>query len=184
MGGTTWVYIFLGLYIIYCFYWGMKGYFTEKTSSGYAIAGRSIPFFAFLLAAHGRIVFRLDLYRAPGADLAGRVGLCLCLFLRADHPDYRNLFFQTDLAARETLRVYHARRHVCLLLQHRIRPLAGGADCRTVCHDLLGRSVDGICGPFPHHHRSAGGLRCGFHGIHRVVLCMHRWTQGQHLGRG
>jgi Na+/proline symporter len=41
----------LGLYIIYCFYWGLKGYFTEKTSSGYSIAGRSIPFFAFLLAA-------------------------------------------------------------------------------------------------------------------------------------
>lgn len=41
----------LGLYIVYCFYWGLKGYFTEKTSSGYAIAGRSIPFFAFLLAA-------------------------------------------------------------------------------------------------------------------------------------
>ena len=51
MGNTTWVYIFLGLYIIYCFYWGLKGYFTEKTSSGYSIAGRSIPFFAFLLAA-------------------------------------------------------------------------------------------------------------------------------------
>ena len=39
MGGTTWVYIMLGLYIIYCFYWGLKGYFTEKTSSGYSIAG-------------------------------------------------------------------------------------------------------------------------------------------------
>jgi len=51
MSGTTWVYVFLGLYIVYCFYWGLKGYFTEKTSSGYAIAGRSIPFFAFLLAA-------------------------------------------------------------------------------------------------------------------------------------
>lgn len=51
MGDTTWVYIMLGLYIVYCFYWGLKGYFTEKTSSGYAIAGRSIPFFAFLLAA-------------------------------------------------------------------------------------------------------------------------------------
>ncbi|MFZ7126317.1 MAG: sodium:solute symporter family protein [Desulfobacterales bacterium] len=51
MSGTTWVYIMLGLYIVYCFYWGLKGYFTEKTSSGYAIAGRSIPFFAFLLAA-------------------------------------------------------------------------------------------------------------------------------------
>lgn len=51
MSGTTWVYIMLGIYIVYCFYWGLKGYFTEKTSSGYAIAGRSIPFFAFLLAA-------------------------------------------------------------------------------------------------------------------------------------
>lgn len=48
---TTWVFVMLALYIIYCFYWGLKGYFTEKTSSGYAIAGRSIPFFAFLLAA-------------------------------------------------------------------------------------------------------------------------------------
>ncbi len=47
---VIWVYILLGVYIIYCFYWGLKGYFTEKTSSGYAIAGRSIPFFAFLLA--------------------------------------------------------------------------------------------------------------------------------------
>jgi solute:Na+ symporter, SSS family len=51
MYNTTWVYIFLGIYIIYCFYWGLKGYFSEKTSSGYSIAGRSIPFFAFLLAA-------------------------------------------------------------------------------------------------------------------------------------
>ncbi|MEJ2040052.1 MAG: sodium:solute symporter family protein [Desulfosarcinaceae bacterium] len=51
MSGTTWVYVFLGVYIIYCFYWGLKGYFTEKTSAGYAIAGRSIPFIAFLMAA-------------------------------------------------------------------------------------------------------------------------------------
>ncbi len=51
MSGKTWVFIMLGIYIVYCFYWGLKGYFTEKTSSGYTIAGRSIPFFAFLLAA-------------------------------------------------------------------------------------------------------------------------------------
>jgi len=51
MSGTTWVYIMLGLYIVYCFYWGLKGYFTEKTASGYAVAGRSIPFIAFLMAA-------------------------------------------------------------------------------------------------------------------------------------
>jgi len=51
MSGTTWVYIMLGIYIVYCFYWGLKGYFTEKTSSGYTIGGRSIPMIAFLLAA-------------------------------------------------------------------------------------------------------------------------------------
>lgn len=51
MQGTTWVYIMLGIYIIYCFYWGLKGYFTEKTAAGYAVAGRSIPFIAFLMAA-------------------------------------------------------------------------------------------------------------------------------------
>jgi len=51
MSGIAWVYIMLGIYTIYCFYEGLKGFFTEKTSQGYAIAGRSIPFFAFLLAA-------------------------------------------------------------------------------------------------------------------------------------
>lgn len=51
MSGVTWVYIMLGLYIMYCVYMGMKGYFSETTSSGYAIAGRSIPFVAFLMAA-------------------------------------------------------------------------------------------------------------------------------------
>ncbi|MFO7838029.1 MAG: sodium:solute symporter family protein [Desulfosalsimonadaceae bacterium] len=48
---TTWVWIFLGLYIIYCFYWGLRGYFTEKTSSGYSLGGRQIPMIAFLMAA-------------------------------------------------------------------------------------------------------------------------------------
>ena len=51
MEPRTWVYIFLGMYIIYCFWWGLRGYFTEKTSAGYSIGGRSIPFIAFLMAA-------------------------------------------------------------------------------------------------------------------------------------
>jgi Na+/proline symporter len=46
-----WVWILLGLYIVYCFYWGLRGYFTERTSSGYTIGGRSIPMIAFLMAA-------------------------------------------------------------------------------------------------------------------------------------
>jgi Na+/proline symporter len=45
------VYICLGLYIVYAFYEGMKGFFKEKTAAGYAIGGRSVPFIAFLMAA-------------------------------------------------------------------------------------------------------------------------------------
>ncbi|OGR28676.1 MAG: sodium:solute symporter [Desulfobacterales bacterium RIFOXYA12_FULL_46_15] len=48
---VMWVWAMLILYCIYCFWWGLKGFFSEKTSSGYAIAGRSIPFAAFLMAA-------------------------------------------------------------------------------------------------------------------------------------
>jgi len=51
MSATTWVYVLLGLYMIYAFYEGMKGYFKEKTAAGYAIGGRSVPFIAFLMAA-------------------------------------------------------------------------------------------------------------------------------------
>jgi len=48
---VMWVWAMLILYCIYCFWWGLKGFFSEKTQSGYAIAGRSIPFAAFLMAA-------------------------------------------------------------------------------------------------------------------------------------
>ena len=61
------VYIMLGIYIVYCFYWGLRGYFTEKTSSGYAIAGRSIPFFAFLLASTAASFSGWTFVSHPGA---------------------------------------------------------------------------------------------------------------------
>ena len=48
---VMWVWGMLIVYIIYCFWWGLKGFFSEKTASGYGIAGRSIPFIAFLMAA-------------------------------------------------------------------------------------------------------------------------------------
>ncbi len=51
MSAVTWVYLLLGLYIVYSFYEGMKGFFKEKTAAGYAIGGRSVPFIAFLMAA-------------------------------------------------------------------------------------------------------------------------------------
>jgi SSS family solute:Na+ symporter len=51
MSGVTWVYIMLGIYVAYSFWEGMKGFFAEKTTAGYAIGGRSVPFIAFLMAA-------------------------------------------------------------------------------------------------------------------------------------
>ena len=49
MDGITWVYIMLGIYVVYAFWQGLQGFFAEKTSSGYAIGGRSVPFIAFLI---------------------------------------------------------------------------------------------------------------------------------------
>ncbi|MEW5909466.1 MAG: sodium:solute symporter family protein [Thermodesulfobacteriota bacterium] len=51
MSGLTWVWIMLIVYTLYCIWYGLKGFFTEKTTSGYSIGGRSIPFIAFLMAA-------------------------------------------------------------------------------------------------------------------------------------
>ena len=51
MSGVTWVWILLVAYIIYCIYWGIEGAIKAKTTSQYAIAGRQIPLFAYLLAA-------------------------------------------------------------------------------------------------------------------------------------
>ncbi|MBI5579116.1 MAG: sodium:solute symporter family protein [Deltaproteobacteria bacterium] len=51
MSGITWVYIMLGIYVVYAFWQGLQGFFAEKTSAGYAIGGRSVPFIAFLMAA-------------------------------------------------------------------------------------------------------------------------------------
>jgi SSS family solute:Na+ symporter len=118
MGGTTWVYIMLGIYIIYCFYWGLKGYFTEKTSSGLRYRRTVDSLFRLPAGSNGGIVLRVDLHRPSGPDLAGRSGLCVCIVLRTDHSHHRYLLFKTYLAAGQTLRLHHPGRHVRLLLQH------------------------------------------------------------------
>ena len=51
MTGVTWVWILLIAYIAYCVYWGVEGAMKSKTASQYAIDGRQIPLFAYLLAA-------------------------------------------------------------------------------------------------------------------------------------
>ena len=46
-----WLFSFVGLYWIYCLYWGFKGAKSSKTSADYFLAGRSIGVWVFVLAA-------------------------------------------------------------------------------------------------------------------------------------
>ena len=46
-----WLFSFVGLYWIYCLYWGFKGAKSSKTSADYFLAGRSIGIWVFVLAA-------------------------------------------------------------------------------------------------------------------------------------
>ncbi len=48
---VIWLFVFVGLYWIYCIFWGVKGARTAKTASDYFIAGRKIPLWVFVLAA-------------------------------------------------------------------------------------------------------------------------------------
>ncbi|MGD9217296.1 MAG: sodium:solute symporter family protein, partial [Desulfobacteraceae bacterium] len=78
MSGVTWVYIMLGLYIAYCVYVGLKGYFTTKTSADYAVAGRSIPFIAFLMAASAASFSGWTFIGHPGAIWAAGLVYAFC----------------------------------------------------------------------------------------------------------
>ena len=66
MSGVTWVYIMLGIYVVYAFWQGLPGFFAEKTSAGYAIGGRSVPFIAFLMAATAASFSGWTFIRHPG----------------------------------------------------------------------------------------------------------------------
>lgn len=48
---TFWILSAIGLYWIYCIFWGVKGYLQAKSAAGYYIAGRSLPIWLFVLAA-------------------------------------------------------------------------------------------------------------------------------------
>ncbi|HEX9758335.1 MAG TPA: hypothetical protein VGB26_11155 [Nitrospiria bacterium] len=50
-GAIVWLAIFVGLYWMYCIYWGIKGASSAYTASDYFIAGRRIPIWVFVLAA-------------------------------------------------------------------------------------------------------------------------------------
>jgi Na+/proline symporter len=70
----------LGLYIVYCFYVGIKGFIAEKTSAGYAIAGRSIPFIAFLMAASAASFSGWTFIGHPAAIWAAGLVYAFCSF--------------------------------------------------------------------------------------------------------
>jgi len=46
-----WLFAFVGLYWVYCLFWGIKGAIRSKTSADYFVAGRSIGIWVFVLAA-------------------------------------------------------------------------------------------------------------------------------------
>ena len=78
MSGVTWVYILLGLYIAYCVWMGVKGFITSKTSADYAVAGRSIPFIAFLMAASAASFSGWTFIGHPGAIWAAGLVYAFC----------------------------------------------------------------------------------------------------------
>ncbi|MCP4697507.1 MAG: sodium:solute symporter [Gammaproteobacteria bacterium] len=47
----VWLALFVILYWSYCIYWGYKGAISARTATDYFIAGRSLPFWVFVLAA-------------------------------------------------------------------------------------------------------------------------------------
>ncbi len=47
---VTWVFLFMIIYWLYCIFWGIKGARGGGTAAGYFIAGRSLPFWMFILA--------------------------------------------------------------------------------------------------------------------------------------
>ncbi len=80
MDGITWVYIMLGVYIVYCIYEGVKGFFGSKTSASYSIGGRSIPFFAFLLAATAASFSGWTFIGHPGLIWRDGIAYAFCSF--------------------------------------------------------------------------------------------------------
>ncbi len=48
---VVWLFVFLGLYWLYCIFWGIKGALSARTAADYFIAGRSLPVWVFVLAA-------------------------------------------------------------------------------------------------------------------------------------
>jgi len=79
MSSVTWVYILLGLYIVYSTYEGMKGFFQGKDRGGLCDRRTIRAVYCLPHGCNRSLLQRLDLYRPSGPDLAGWSGLCICL---------------------------------------------------------------------------------------------------------
>ncbi|MCP3898595.1 MAG: sodium:solute symporter family protein [Desulfobacteraceae bacterium] len=80
MEPKTWVFLLLGIYIVYCFWWGLRGFFTEMTASGYGIAGRSISFITFLMAATAASFSGWTFIGHPGSIWSAGLGYSFASF--------------------------------------------------------------------------------------------------------
>jgi SSS family solute:Na+ symporter len=148
MGGTTWVYIMLGLYIIYCFYWGLKGYFTEKTSSGYAIAGRSIPFFAFLLAATAASFSGWTFIGHPGLIWRDGLAYAFASFYVLTIPITGTFFSKRTWLMGKRYGFITPGDMYAYYYNNEAAALAGGNDSGSLLHFLLRGTADGLGGLF------------------------------------
>ncbi|MFZ5633170.1 MAG: sodium:solute symporter family protein [Bacillota bacterium] len=80
MSGVTWVWILLGLYIVYCLYFGLEGAIKSKTTSDYAVAGRQVPMIAYLLAATAASFSGWTFVGHPGSIWLAGLAYAFCSF--------------------------------------------------------------------------------------------------------
>ena len=100
MSGVTWVYIMLGLYIIYCFYIGLKGFFPDKNIRGLC---RCRPIHSLyricLMAASAASFSGWTFIGHPGAIWAAGLVYAFCSMYVVVIPMTGTFFCQAQLAA-------------------------------------------------------------------------------------
>lgn len=180
---TTWTWIFLCLYIVYCLYWGLRGYFTEKTSSGYTIAGRSIPMIAFLMAATAASFSGWTTVGHPGLIWVSGLAYAFASFYVLTIPITGTFFAKRNwlmgkrygfVTPGDMYAYYYNNEGVRWLVV--LTAVLYGAFYSAVQFMAAGYLFDWVTG-FP---KAGGG---SLHGGHRLVLRGHRGLAGQHLGR-
>ena len=63
---VIWLFVFVALYWAYCIFWGVKSAVKAKTASDYFIAGRSLSYWVFILAATATSISGWSFMDHPG----------------------------------------------------------------------------------------------------------------------